>query len=56
MWPLAGVKVLDPSQYSSPEKGAAAATAELKQTLEGLAAHLFGSGIEVCVSVCASLG
>ncbi len=44
---LAGVKVLDPSQYNSPEAGTEAATAELKSTLEGLAAHLFGSGIEV---------
>lgn len=43
----AGVKVLDASQYDSPEAGTEAATAELKSTLEGLAAHLFGSGIEV---------
>ena len=43
----AGVKVLDRSQYDSPEAGVQAATDELKSTLEGLAAHLFGSGIEV---------
>ena len=49
-WP--GVKVLDASQYGSPEEGTHAATAELKQTLEGLAAHLFGSGIEVCLDAC----
>ena len=42
------MKVLDESQYSDAESGIKAAEKELKETLEGLAAHLFGSGIEVC--------
>jgi hypothetical protein len=41
------VKVLDPSQYQDAESGAKLAEKELKETLEGLAAHLFGDGIEV---------
>jgi hypothetical protein len=43
----AGVKVLDPEQYSDAASGTKVAETELKQTLEGLAEHLFGKGIEV---------
>ncbi len=42
-----GVKVLDGSQYNDPEEGTKVATQELKATLEALAVHLFGTGIEV---------
>lgn len=42
-----GVKVLDRSQYSDAAEGAKVAEQELKETLEALAAHLFGTGIEV---------
>jgi len=40
--------VLEPEEYGGdPATGAAAAERELKQMLEGLAQHLFGSGTEV---------
>ena len=42
----AGVKVLDPEQYSDAASGGKVAEKELKDTLEGLAEHLFGQGIE----------
>lgn len=45
-WPV-GVKVLNPEQYSDAASGTKVAETELKQTLEGLAEHLFGKGIEV---------
>ena len=41
-----GVKVLDPEQYSDAASGLRVAEKELKDTLEGLAEHLFGQGIE----------
>ena len=47
----AGVKVLDPEQYSDAAAGAKVAESELKETLEGLAEHLFGKGIEVILSL-----
>ncbi|KAK9915689.1 hypothetical protein WJX75_002690 [Coccomyxa subellipsoidea] len=43
---MEGVKVLDRSQYSDAAEGAKVAEQELKETLEALAAHLFGTGIE----------
>jgi len=49
------VKVLDRSQYSDPETGTKVAEKELKDTLEALAAHLFGEGIEVLLSKRSSL-
>jgi len=43
-----GLRVLEPEEYGGdPAAGAAAAERELKQMLEGLAQHLFGSGTEV---------
>ena len=39
--------MLDGSQYNDPEEGTKVATQELKATLEALAVHLFGTGIEV---------
>ncbi len=39
--------MLDKSQYSDPAEGTKVAEQELKATLEALAAHLFGTGIEV---------
>ena len=40
--------MLEPEEYGGdPAAGAAAAERELKQMLEGLAQHLFGSGTEV---------
>ena len=50
-----GVKVLDRSQYSDAASGIKAAELELKETLEALAAHLFGTGIEVGPHTCSSL-
>ena len=45
---VAGLRVLDPEEYGGdPAAGAAAAERELKEMLEGLAQHLFGSGTEV---------
>lgn len=45
---VAGLRVLEPEEYGGdPAAGAAAAERELKQLLEGLAQHLFGSGTEV---------
>ena len=44
---FAGVKVLDPEQYNDGRSGIKVAEKELKATLEGLAEHLFGKGIEV---------
>ncbi len=41
------MKILDPEQYSDAASGAKVAESELKETLEGLAEHLFGKGIEV---------
>ena len=39
---------MEPGEYGGdPAAGAAAAERELKQMLEGLAQHLFGSGTEV---------
>ena len=46
---MAGLRVLEPEEYGGdPAAGAAAAERELKELLEGLAQHLFGSGTEVC--------
>lgn len=39
--------MLDPEQYSDAASGTEAAKKELKDTLEGLAEHLFGQGLEV---------
>lgn len=47
----AGVKVLDPEQYSDAASGARVAEKELKDTLEGLAEHLFGQGIEASLLI-----
>lgn len=44
----AGLRVLEPEEYGGdPAAGATAAERELKEALEGLAQHLFGSGTEV---------
>ena len=39
--------MLDPEQYEDAASAARVAENELKETLEGLAEHLFGKGIEV---------
>ena len=44
--------MLDPEQYSDAASGAKVAESELKETLEGLAEHLFGQGIEVTPHHC----
>ncbi|KAK9839299.1 hypothetical protein WJX81_006553 [Elliptochloris bilobata] len=44
---MEGLRVLEPDEYGGdPAAGAAAAERELKELLEGLAQHLFGSGTE----------
>lgn len=47
------MKILDLEQYSDAASGAKIAESELKETLEGLAEHLFGKGIEVRLTTAA---
>ena len=48
--------MLEPEEYGGePAAGAAAAERELKELLEGLAQHLFGSGTEVCPPLCTTV-